>query len=75
MTDEDAIAHRYRLLKPHLSDDQLHAWAAAEASVLGPGASRTLAHITGIPEAKIQRSQQQLAARARPKTNPDNPST
>ncbi|HEY8803035.1 MAG TPA: hypothetical protein VIN00_08155 [Candidatus Dormibacteraeota bacterium] len=73
MTDENPIAHRYRLLKPHLTDHELRAWAAAEASVLGPGASATVARITGIPEADIRRSQQQLTARA--KTEPKRSST
>jgi hypothetical protein len=73
MADENPIAHRYRLLKPHLTHHQLRAWAAAEASVLGPDASATLARITGIPEAEIQRSQQQLAAPA--KIDPNRSST
>lgn len=64
MSNEDPIAHRYRLLKPHFTPHQLRAWAAAEASVLGPDASATLARITGIPEAEIRRSQRDLAARA-----------
>jgi hypothetical protein len=63
--DEDPIAHRYRLLKPHLTDEELRLWAAAEASVLGPNASDTLARITGIPEAEIRRSMQQIQARAK----------
>jgi hypothetical protein len=71
--DEDPIAHRHRLLKPHLTDDELRVWAAAEASVLGPGASATLARITAIPEAEIRRAQQQLAIRA--KTDPTRSST
>jgi len=65
---EDPIAYRYRLLKPHLTDQQLRLWAAAEASVAGPNASGTLARITGIPEAEIRRTQQQIKARA--KTDP-----
>ena len=65
MADESPIAHRYRLLKPHLTDHELRVWAAAEAFVLGPGASATLARITGIPEAEIRRSQQQFAAHAK----------
>ena len=73
MTDENPIAHRHRLLKPHLTNDELRVWAAAEASVLGPGASATLARITGIPEAEIRRAEQQLAARA--KTDPKRSST
>jgi hypothetical protein len=70
--DEDPTAHRYRLLKPHLTADELRLWAAAEASVRGPQASATVARITGIPEAEIQRAQQQLKARA--KTDPKRPS-
>jgi len=73
MSDEDPIAHRYRLLKPHLNQRELRAWAAAEASVLGPGASATLARITGIPESEILHSQQQLATRGR--TDPNRSST
>ena len=73
MPDEDPIAHRHRLLKPHLTDDELRLWAAAEASVLGPGATATLARITGIPEAEIQHSLQQIRARA--KTDPKRSST
>jgi hypothetical protein len=73
VTDENPIAHRYRLLKPHLTDHELRAWAAAEASVLGPGASATVARITGIPEADIRRTQKQLTASA--KTEPERSST
>ena len=71
MPDEDPIAHRHRLLKPHLTDDELRLWAAAEASVRGSGASATIARITGIPEAEIHLAQQQLKARAKtdPKTS------
>ena len=65
MPGEDSIAYRYRLLKPHLTDQQLRFWAAAEASVAGPSASGTLARITGIPETEIQRTQQQIKARAK----------
>jgi hypothetical protein len=65
---QDPIAHRYRLLKPHLTDQELRVWAAAEASVLGPGGIATLTGITGISEAEIQRSLQQIKART--KTDP-----
>ena len=71
MPDEDPIAHRHRLLKPHLTADELRVWAAAEASVRGPDASATVARITGIPEAEIQRAQEQLRAHA--KTDPTKP--
>jgi hypothetical protein len=71
--DEDPIAHRHRLLKPHLTADELRVWAAAAASVLDPDATATLARITGIPEAEISRAQQQLATRA--KTDPTTPGT
>jgi hypothetical protein len=71
--EEDPIAHRYRLLKPHLTNEELRLWAAAEASVLGPGATATLARITTIPEAEIQRSLQQI--RARTKADPKRAST
>ena len=64
MPDEDPIAHRHRLLKPHLTADELRLWAAAEASVRGPNATATVARITGIPQAEIQRAQEQLKARA-----------
>jgi hypothetical protein len=69
--DEDLIAHRHRLLKPHLTDDELRLWAAAEASVGGFGASAPVARITGIPEDEIRLAQQQLKARAKtdPKTS------
>lgn len=65
MPDEDPIAHRHRLLKPHLTTDELRLWAAAEASVRGSDASTTVSRITGIPEAEIHRAQQELKARAR----------
>jgi hypothetical protein len=65
---EDPIAHRYRLLKPHLTDDELRLWAAAEASVGGPDTTALLVHLTGLTEAEIQRSLQQIKARA--KTDP-----
>jgi cytochrome c553 len=71
--DEDPIAHRYRLLKPHLTDDELRLWAAAEASVGGPDATALLVRLTGIPEAEIQRSLQQIKARA--KTDPERSSS
>jgi hypothetical protein len=71
--EEDPIAHRHRLLKPHLTDEELRLWAAAEASVKGPGATATLARITGIPEAEIQQSLQHIRARAQ--TDPKRSST
>lgn len=73
MGTEDPIAYRYRLLKPHLSNDELRLWAAAEAAVHGPDASATLARITGIPQAEIRRTQKQLRAEA--KTDPKRSST
>ena len=73
MPDEDPIAHRYRLLKPHLTADELRLWAAAEASVGGPHATALLVRLTGIPEAEIQRSLQQIKARA--KTDPERSSS
>jgi hypothetical protein len=71
--NEDPIAHRYRLLKPHLTDDELRLWAAAEASVGGPDASALLVRLTGIPETEIRRSLQQIKARA--KTDPNRSSS
>jgi hypothetical protein len=71
--DEDPIAHRYRLLKPHFTDDELRLWAAAEASVGGPDATALLVRLTGIPEVEIQRSLQQIKARA--KTDPERSSS
>ena len=65
MPDEDPIAHRYRLLKPHLTAEELRLWAVAEASVGGPDATALLARLTGIPEAEIGRSLQQIKARAK----------
>ena len=73
MADEDPIAHRYRLLKPHLSNDELRVWAAAEAAVHGPDSSAALARITGIPEAEIHRSLKSLRTNA--KTDPRRSST
>ena len=64
MPGEDPIAHRYRLLKPHFTDDELRLWAAAEASVGGPDATALLVRLTGIPEAEIRRSLKQIKARA-----------
>jgi hypothetical protein len=73
VSDEDPIAHRYRLLKPHLTEDELRLWAAAEAAAIhAPDASATLAQITGIPEPEIRRAQEQLRTRAR--TDPNRPS-
>jgi len=71
--DENPIAHRYRLLKPHLTADELRVWAAAEASVGGPRATAILTRITGIPEAELDRAQNELKARA--KANPGKSST
>jgi hypothetical protein len=62
MIDEDAIAYRYRLLAPHLTDRELRLWAAAEASVLGPGAIAAVARVTGLSPATIKRAQHDLAA-------------
>jgi hypothetical protein len=67
---EDPIAHRYRLLKPHFTDDELRLWAAAEASVSGPDTTAMLARLTGIPEAEIQRSLKQIKARTNTDPNP-----
>ena len=73
MPREDPIAHRYRLLKPHLTDDELRLWAAAEASVGGPDATALIVRLTGIPETEIERSLKQLRARAN--TDPKRSST
>jgi hypothetical protein len=70
---ENPIAYRYRLLKPHLTDDELRLWAAAEASVGGPDATALLVRLTGIPEAEIERSLRQIKARAN--TDPKRSST
>ena len=43
MIDERPIAYRYELIAPHLTDRELRLWAAAEASVAGPGAVAALA--------------------------------
>ena len=58
--DEHAIAHRYRLLAPHLTERELRVWAAAEAAVHGPGGAAALARITGMTPAAIRRTQRQL---------------
>jgi hypothetical protein len=61
--DERPIAYRYELIAPHLTDRELRLWAAAEASVAGPGAVAVLARVTGLSPATIKRAQRELAAR------------
>lgn len=61
--DERPIAYRYQLISPHLTDRELRLWAAAEASVAGPGAIAALARVTGLSQAAIKRAQRELAAR------------
>jgi hypothetical protein len=58
--DERPIAHRYRLLAPHLTERELHLWAATEATVHGPGAIAAVARATGITAAAIRRAQREL---------------
>jgi hypothetical protein len=58
--DERPIAHRYRLLAPHLTDHELRLWAAAEATAHGPGAIAAVAHATGLSPATIKRAQREL---------------
>ncbi|MCA1701438.1 MAG: hypothetical protein LC790_22080 [Actinobacteria bacterium] len=58
--NDHAIAERYRLLAPHLSEHELRIWAAAEAAVQGPGGTAALARITGLTPAAIRRTQRQL---------------
>ena len=65
MIDERPIAYRYELIAPHLTDRELRLWAAAEASVAGPGAVAALARVTGLSPATIKRAQRELAARPR----------
>lgn len=63
MIDERPIAYRYELIAPHLTNRELCLWAAAEASVAGPGAVAALARVTGLSPATIKRAQRELAAR------------
>lgn len=65
MIDERPIAYRYELIAPHLTDRERRLWAAAEASVAGPGAVAALARVTGLSPATIKRAQRELAARPR----------
>lgn len=65
MIDEHPIAYRFELIAPHLTDRELRLWAAAEASVAGPGAVAALARVTGLSPATIKRAQRELAARPR----------
>jgi hypothetical protein len=60
VTDQSAIAHRYRLLAPHLTKQELHKWAAVEAASYGPGGITTLARITGIAAPAIRHAQREL---------------
>jgi hypothetical protein len=60
--DERPIAYRYQLLAPHLTDRELRLWAAAEATVHGPGAIAALARVTGLSPAAIKRAQRDLTA-------------
>lgn len=65
--DERPIACRYRLLEPHLTERELRLWAAAEATVHGPGAVAAVARATGLSPATIKRAQRELTT-APPKT-------
>ena len=67
VTDESAIAHRYRLLAPHLTERELRIWAAAEANAYGKDGVAALARITGIPSRALSRTQRELAIK--PATN------
>ncbi len=60
VSDESAIAHRYRLLAPHLTEHELRMWAAVEAASYGKGGIATPARITGIPRRTISRAQEEL---------------
>ncbi|MCA1680976.1 MAG: hypothetical protein LC777_19570 [Actinobacteria bacterium] len=61
--DERPIAYRHQLIAPHLTNRELRLWAAAEASVAGPGAVAALARVTGLSPATIKRAQRELKAR------------
>lgn len=58
--DERPIAHRYRLLAPHLTDRELRLWAAAEATAHGPGTIAAVARATGLSPTTIKRAQREL---------------
>ena len=58
--DERPIAHRYRLLAPHLTERERRLWAATEAIAHGPGAITTISKITGMTPDAIRRAQQEL---------------
>ena len=58
--DESAIAHRYRLLAPHLTEREPQIWAAAEANAYGKDGVAALARITGIPSRALSRAQREL---------------
>ena len=60
VTDESPIAHRYRLLAPHLTEQELRKWAAVEAASYGKNGITVLAYITGIAAPTIRRAQQEL---------------
>jgi hypothetical protein len=60
VTDESPISHRYRLLAPHFTEDELRKWAAVEAASYGPGGITILARITGIAAPAIRRAQREL---------------
>ncbi len=60
VSDESAIAHRYRLLAPHLTEHELRMWAAVEAASYGKGGIATLARITGMRRRTISRAQEEL---------------
>ena len=60
MVDEAGIAERYRLLAPHLTEQELACWAAAEAIVAGRDGVAAVSRATGLDAAKIRRAQREL---------------
>jgi len=60
VSDESAIALRYRLLAPHLTERELQIWAAAEAKAYGKDGVAALARITGISSRVLSRTQREL---------------
>ena len=57
----DAVARRYAVLRPHLSEFQRRLWLGAEAAELGPGGVAIVAEACGVAADTVRRGRKEAA--------------
>ena len=68
MTNRGVIRKRWRLIRPYLDARQRNLWAATEATIIGRGGCKLIAHVTGLsaPVISTWKHKLQLGRRAPP---------